>query len=535
MRLKKTTILSFLALLTLGFTLAFQVTVKAQTPALISPSSCSLSPVEQTTRTQPVTRLDKSGKLVTEGSQTIKENKPIALKLSSLTTEHGDLRSVSLGDRIRVTIKGLSTAIDRGLITAFDQERQTSTLQPFNFQSLVLQLNGYSLGGMQGTYISPNQIEFQLTHFEDSHRAWTGIFGNALNETRQATVTIGCPNGGAIALDSTAQTQNPQFNQITIRLWQSLRGLIILIPILVLMISVWISLQGSILRDIGVTHNRTYSLSRAQLAWWSYIVFFSFLVLFSITGDYTNIVTSQAMVLLGLGAATTVGATVIDSGAERTLSREQETLLLQLDRELLHIKAELKQETKGSHSWRELMNTKEEIEREISQYERQSKGFFRDLLAGENGEVNLHRYQIFIWTIVLGLIFIYEIIVSFKMPEFDTTLLTLQGISAGTYLTLKAQGESDPNNRTIDPRVALKRPAPTDLFQRQAVSELDPGKIPNGYASSYGTANLTRVSNPDQPLEQVQGQSVNRDQGVSSSMDNEDITEITRRVLDPDQ
>jgi hypothetical protein len=71
--------------------------------------------------------------------------------------------------------------------------------------------------------------------------------------------------------------------------------------------------------------------------------------------------------------------------------------------------------------------------------EQQSQNFIRDVLTNPNGEVNLHRYQMFIWTIVLGLVFIYEVLTTFKMPEFDATLLALQGLSSGTFVALKAQ------------------------------------------------------------------------------------------------
>jgi hypothetical protein len=75
----------------------------------------------------------------------------------------------------------------------------------------------------------------------------------------------------------------------------------------------------------------------------------------------------------------------------------------------------------------------------MNKLEPQSNNFFADILTNPSGEINLHRYQIFIWSVVLGLVFIYSVLTTLKMPEFDVNLLTLQGISSGTFLALKSQ------------------------------------------------------------------------------------------------
>lgn len=65
-----------------------------------------------------------------------------------------------------------------------------------------------------------------------------------------------------------------------------------------------------------------------------------------------------------------------------------------------------------------------------------SEGITKDLLTDVNG-VSFHRFQMLVWTIVLGFIFCVEVYKTLRMPEFDTTLLALMGISAGTYLGFK--------------------------------------------------------------------------------------------------
>jgi hypothetical protein len=62
--------------------------------------------------------------------------------------------------------------------------------------------------------------------------------------------------------------------------------------------------------------------------------------------------------------------------------------------------------------------------------------FLKDILTGSSDN-ELHRLQIVIWTIVLAIIFITSVYENLAMPEFNGTLLTLMGISSGTYIGFK--------------------------------------------------------------------------------------------------
>ena len=60
----------------------------------------------------------------------------------------------------------------------------------------------------------------------------------------------------------------------------------------------------------------------------------------------------------------------------------------------------------------------------------------RDILSDGSG-YSFHRFQIFAWTIVLGIIFVSSVYNGLTMPEFSPTLLGLMGLSAGTYIGFK--------------------------------------------------------------------------------------------------
>lgn len=62
-----------------------------------------------------------------------------------------------------------------------------------------------------------------------------------------------------------------------------------------------------------------------------------------------------------------------------------------------------------------------------------SDGFMQDILTDDVG-ISFHRFQMFVWTVVLSLIFITAVYRQLAMPEFNATLLALMGISAGTYM-----------------------------------------------------------------------------------------------------
>src|SRR5438270_496412 len=64
------------------------------------------------------------------------------------------------------------------------------------------------------------------------------------------------------------------------------------------------------------------------------------------------------------------------------------------------------------------------------------KGVMYDLLA-ENNLISFHRFQIFVWTLILGIMFVANVYNQLAMPEFSATLLGLLGISAGTYVGFK--------------------------------------------------------------------------------------------------
>lgn len=66
-----------------------------------------------------------------------------------------------------------------------------------------------------------------------------------------------------------------------------------------------------------------------------------------------------------------------------------------------------------------------------------SKSCLKDVLTDMQGGDTFYRWQMFVATLLLGGVFIIELVRNFVMTDFDLTMLGLMGISASTYLGFK--------------------------------------------------------------------------------------------------
>ena len=148
--------------------------------------------------------------------------------------------------------------------------------------------------------------------------------------------------------------------------------------------------KTNLLRDDGPELNgenkkRMFSLARTQMLVWTILVVGSFVFLWAVTGDI-NTISDSVLILMGISSATALSAKMISDPQASD------------------------KPTTGN--------------------------FLKDILTGSSDN-ELHRLQIVIWTIVLAIIFITSVYENLAMPEFNGTLLTLMGISSGTYIGFK--------------------------------------------------------------------------------------------------
>lgn len=210
-----------------------------------------------------------------------------------------------------------------------------------------------------------------------------------------------------------------------------------------------LAIKTNILRDsreVLWNQEKPYSLSAVQAAWWFVLVFLSFIFIWLVTGQYD--LSPTALILLSIGSGTALGAKIIDTNKQNTAAEDSTanpvTLNLLVEQKEA-IEAELtaleKSRPKNAAA---LAERRQEYKDKISEIRKdfpyavgqEKRGFLMDILSDVDG-VNFHRFQLIVWTIILGLFFVISSLGRLAMTQFSETLLALMGISAGTYLGFK--------------------------------------------------------------------------------------------------
>jgi len=364
-----------------------------------------------------------------------------------------------LGDTITIEVDNLNNEIKRAQSLPAGAER-------FDPRKYVLFLEHVEMTHLYPMAIEPeaNKLYFKLSRTPDSRDAWLNLLAGQKEDKRTVAVSVG-PEGKT-ALPSDQKFDLRIFNKI----WLNVAAVLFVLLIVGFII---LARRTAIIRDSGPPQPppgkfRPYSLARAQVAWWFFIILGTFFFIALVTGDFDTI-TNSSLVLLGIGTGTALGAAMVDSNkssatnnALLTLKPQQATLqatITDLQAKIADVQAK-KQQNPPTATADDLQNLSawnidlQAKQAELTQVNKQvqdaqsaldspvSEGIIPDLLSDANG-VTFHRFQIIVWTMVLGIIFIWSVWSKLSMPEFSTTLLALMGISAGTYIGFKI-----PENQT---------------------------------------------------------------------------------------
>lgn len=188
--------------------------------------------------------------------------------------------------------------------------------------------------------------------------------------------------------------------------------------------------RSNMLRDGGAA-NAAYSLGKTQMAYWGLMVLFCFACIWIISGRMERI-PAQVLVLLGISSSTGLAALAIGSSKQTEAAKKKEEATK--EEAVLQAKAPAARTAEDNLRLTQISN--EIVALQTQSRPCVSEGFWKDLCTDENG-ISFHRLQIVLWTFVLGGIFVHSVILTLSMPEFSETLLTLMGISNGTYLGFK--------------------------------------------------------------------------------------------------
>lgn len=304
----------------------------------------------------------------------------------------GRPHEAGLGDRFTVTVENLSTALE----------------EAGGCQQITLFLGGMPVPGITPERCDPDtgHVGFLLTRSRDASDTWSALLGHPDRFKRPVRLTVGA--GPDRSYPTLIQPGGKEFRLVVLKKIHFLTFLVALVATLTPV--VLLSQRTALLRRPSLLppHQRPFSLARVQLAFWSILAAEAYLFVWLIS-DNLDSITESVLVLMGMGSATALGGSLIDS----------------------------------------------EDEPKDSSYKRHSRGFLADILSDASG-INIQRFQLFTWTLILGLIFCVSVYRTLEMPEFSSTLLALMGISSGTYLAFKFPEKKTP--APVDPTAAKISP-----------------------------------------------------------------------------
>jgi len=323
---------------------------------------------------------------------------------------------------------------------------------------LVPYINGRAIRGNypEELHLETGRLIYHLEITPDNKKVWIDLLGAPHSMREPATLSVGLEDGSAFK-SVHGRGEQP----VTLTVISPVYGLVALAVILsTLALLLWLVSKTNIIREPGPPpvpgKRRPYNLGRAQMAFWFFLIYASYMTIWLIT-DALDTITSSLLALMGISAGTALGEALIDNGKDTTVANQLQGLTAEkqaLEQGITQTQADLDAidpavATATDQSNRELLNRQltdsrtrlNEIDQQLRTLSSQSApstsaGFLRDILSDGSG-YSFHRFQIFAWTIVLGIIFVSSVYNNLTMPEFSTTLLGLMGLSAGTYIGFK--------------------------------------------------------------------------------------------------
>ena len=253
-------------------------------------------------------------------------------------------------------------------------------------KEILLYLDGWPLKDVKVTYPVPQTIKFCLSRSNLTPEIWKGLLAKEGFYSSDVSISIGLT-------DDIPKPTEVHVEMVLInKTWFIISAVLIFF---ILCMLIWLAISSDILRDVGPQPKpdpnpktkkirKTYSLALTQMAFWFLLVISSYFFIWRITGELIPI-TNSVLGLIGIGSGTALGAAIIDLG-KRNAEKEPGT------------------EEKGLPT----------------------EGFLFDILTDVNG-ISLHRFQIFVWTIILGIIFCTKVCTDLTMPDFSNTLLAIDG------------------------------------------------------------------------------------------------------------
>lgn len=329
---------------------------------------------------------------------------------------------------------------------------------------LVPYINGRAIRGNypEEIHSSRNHLLFHLELTPENKAVWTDL--------------LGAPTGtkGLVALSVGLEDSTPfdsvfgPTNKVPLTVISPVYGVISLLVIMfTLIFFLWLVRTTNIIRAPGPPPApgklRPYNLGRAQMAFWFFLIYVSYVVIWLITNSLDTI-TASLLALMGISAGTALSEAMIDSSKDTAQSAQIQELTAEkqtIEQSISGLQSQIDNRNAMTSPTPEDLATRDSLNQQLQQDRTRlaqvgdqilaltrpvssnvSVSFLRDILSDSSG-YSFHRFQIFAWTIVLGIIFVSAVYNNLNMPDFSPTLLGLMGLSSGTYIGFKFPEKKD--------------------------------------------------------------------------------------------
>lgn len=322
---------------------------------------------------------------------------------------------------------------------------------------LVPYVNGLAIHGDYPAEIhtSKDHVHFHLKITPENKQVWIDLLGEPHAISKPVAFSVGLDKQSPF--DSVFDQNNPLPLTVISPPYGAVAVVIIVITFVLL---IWLARSTNLIRDGGERvpgQLRPYNLGRTQMAFWFFLIYASYVTIWLIT-DALDTITPSLLALMGISAGTALSEAMIDSGKQQANANDLQALQSEkqsVEQSIPDTQAQISALTAKTAMTADDTLTRDALNKQLqdsrqrlSQLNQQiqnvtpatdrvvSKGFIRDVLSDGSG-YSFHRFQIFAWTLVLGIIFISSVYNNLTMPEFSATLLGLMGISSGTYIGFK--------------------------------------------------------------------------------------------------
>ncbi|HEX7774250.1 MAG TPA: hypothetical protein VF435_17625, partial [Pyrinomonadaceae bacterium] len=195
---------------------------------------------------------------------------------------------------------------------------------------LVPYINGRAIRGNypEELHLETGRLIYHLEITPDNKKVWIDLLGAPHAMREPATISVGLEDGSAFK-SVHGRGEQP----ITLTVINPLYGLVALAVILsTLALLLWLVRKTNIIREPGPPpapgQRRPYNLGRAQMAFWFFLIYASYVTIWLITAALDTI-TSSLLALMGISAGTALGEALIDNGKDTAVTNQLQDLTAQ--------------------------------------------------------------------------------------------------------------------------------------------------------------------------------------------------------------